>query len=296
MTQLDRTQAPALNKIAELRYTLPEIHTLANGITAYCIDVAEQDLVRVDLLFNAGEWYQSFPLQASATVQMLNEGSALFTSAEIADKLDFYGSFAFFNTQKHTATVTVYALGKYLDKTLELLKDLLLNPTFPEKEFGIMISQKHQQYKVDGEKVESVAAKQFMKCLFGPNHPYGRQISESDFSNLTIKDLKKYHKQYYCSDNCRVIISGKVTDTTLNTVSKHFGDQPWGKNAIPAGPDFTVAPQAVLQIYKERESAVQTALRIGLPVVNKKHPDSRKPAGKSNQPLRVRKTLNRKIP
>lgn len=275
MHKLDRTIAPERKQISDLQYTLPALAHLDNGIAVHCIDAAEKDLLRVELLFDAGEWHQDMPLQASSCVQMLNEGCTKYTGTEIADKLDFYGSFIFLNSQKHTATVTLYSLGQFLEPSLEILADMLMNPVFPEPEFAVKMGQKLQSYHVENEKVESIAARTFMQSLFGKAHPYGAKLTEDDFARIGTADLRRFHQRCYGSASCRIIVAGKVGAKSIEAINRYLGQNTWGDIGTYPLPDRQIEPSAQRKVYIERPHAVQTALRIGIPLFNKLHPDYR---------------------
>lgn len=275
MAILDRSIAPERKIISELQYSLPTQEVLDNGIPVYIIDAAEKDLLRIELLFDAGEWQQDLHLQASTCVQMLNEGCKRYTGTEIADKLDFYGSFVFLNSQKHSATVSLYCLGQFLDASLEILSDMLMEPVFPEDEFSIMMGQKLHSFHLENERVESIAARTFMQSLFGPEHPYGAKLEEDDFKHIGTDDLRRFHAQFYGSRNCRIIVSGKVKEASIASINRYLGQQKWGGTEDITIEHAPAQPSTEHKIYIERPNAVQTALRIGIPLFNKLHPDYR---------------------
>lgn len=88
---LDRTTPPPVREVETLTFPEVEASFLPNGIPLYVIDRGEQELSRVDILFSAGKVDETHPLTARHTVAMLREGAAGLSSAEIAEKLDYYG-------------------------------------------------------------------------------------------------------------------------------------------------------------------------------------------------------------
>jgi len=276
MNILDRTKAPQSQPIQKLHYKHPVKSALTNGIDLYSIHSQEKDLVRIDLIFQSGEWEQEMPMQAHLTNQMLNEGSVQYTSAEIAEKLDFYGSFVFFNTQKHSSTISIYSLGKYVDQTLDIVQGLVFAPTFPQQEFATMLAQKHQHFLVDNEKVETLATKHFLQTIFGKNHPYSTFLEQAHFEQLSVTHLADYHKAQYNSTNCYIIVAGNIKDSVVSAINNYFGSQAWGNTIIQNKRTFTLASSIEHTFYQERKNAVQTAVRIGRKAINRTHPDFKK--------------------
>src|SRR5690606_32912424 len=121
--KLQRTKAPASKEIKRLSFEKAKKQILRNGIELYSINAGEQDIVKIDFLFAAGEWYQTTPLVSSSTLQLLQEGSALYSGDDIAEKLDFMGSYVYYNAAKHSATITVYTLQKHFEETIQIIED-----------------------------------------------------------------------------------------------------------------------------------------------------------------------------
>ena len=71
---------------------ITECRTSRNGVKIYTLNSEEFEVVRFSFIFRAGTSMQHKPFTASATVNMLSEGSQTMTGQEIAEKLDFYGS------------------------------------------------------------------------------------------------------------------------------------------------------------------------------------------------------------
>lgn len=66
--------------------------TLANGVKLYMLACDEFEVVRMTFVFHAGVSMQKKPFTASATANLLGEGTVAFDSVEIAERLDYYGS------------------------------------------------------------------------------------------------------------------------------------------------------------------------------------------------------------
>ena len=67
MTSTDRIKAPLKKDISTIDFVLPEKWTLSNGTPVWGLQAGSQDLVKIDLLFNAGSWYQNENLVAGLT-------------------------------------------------------------------------------------------------------------------------------------------------------------------------------------------------------------------------------------
>ena len=272
--KLQRTKVPASKEIKRLSFEKAKKQILRNGIELYSINAGEQDILKIDFIFAAGEWYQSTPLVSSSTLQLLQEGSSLYSGDDIAEKLDFMGSYVYYNAAKHTDTITVYTLQKHFEETIQIIEDLIKNPRFPEEKFRTYVAKKQQQYAIEREKVEVIAQKKFAQVIFGIQHPYGISHEPEEFLNLQTSHLKKFHTQYYNSENCRIILSGKIKSDHYSIISQHFGEKPWNvRESITTLPEFIIEPSEQKHHFIEKAGAVQSALRVGKILINKYNPD-----------------------
>jgi predicted Zn-dependent peptidase len=127
-------------------------------------------------------------------------------------------------------------------------------------------------YLVNREKVQNLAIDQFFESIFGKTHPYGYQITEQDFSNITPAILSDFHSRYYTPENMAVIVSGKIHEKTTELLNSYFGNMPLKKlNPVIPLPDFKNGVSKKININKAE--TVQTAIRIGSVTINKRHPD-----------------------
>ena len=139
---LDRTTAPEIRQIEHFSIVEPERRVMRNGVPLNIIQVGDEDVVRFDLLVKGGQWNQSQPLQAMFTNRMLREGTSSLTSAQIAEKLDYYGAWLDLSSAVNYGFITLYSLSKYFPKTLEVVASMVKEPIFPEKELDVILSFK----------------------------------------------------------------------------------------------------------------------------------------------------------
>ena len=137
--QPDRTRQPAVSTLAQWTVQTPERLQMPNGVTLHLLRADEGDVVRLDFIFWGGRWQQSQPLQALFTNRMLREGTARFTSAQIAERLDYYGAWLELSSSSECACITLYSLCRYLPQTLELLESIVKEPLFPDHELEVVV-------------------------------------------------------------------------------------------------------------------------------------------------------------
>lgn len=272
MTTLDRTKAPKFNELDELTFIHSTTHTLTNGVKVNVLSGGSQEIVKIDFIFRAGTFHQSKPLVASATNNLLKEGTKNYSAFEIAEGIDQYGAYLQTGIDFDDASITLYTLNTHLKNVLVYFSEVVLQPAFDQNEFDIYMNNALEKFKVSMEKVSYVARKESMQQLFGKNHPYGTNASAQDFEKITRQDIVDFHHSFYQLSNCEVIVSGKVNDECIDLLNHFFGNAKITrtKEAIVADTKTEEEPN---KIYIEKQNSLQSAIRIGKQFPNKLHPD-----------------------
>ena len=271
---LNRKIQPEIKAIENISIAVPQRKTMSNGIPLNVIEAGNQDVVRVDILIGAGKWHQTQLLQTLFTNRLLREGTKRFTSAEIAEKLDYYGAWLELSTSMEYSYITLYSLNKYFANTLEIVESIVKEPVFPEKELNTVVETNKHQFLINSTKVEYLAQKSFASSIFGEEHPCGRFAMEADYDKVTSACLKEFYDQYYHSGNCSIYISGKVTDEILNLLENSFGKESWGKienKVLTQSADIKTT--SLKRVFTEQDSAMQSSIKMGKVMIQRTHPD-----------------------
>jgi len=261
-------QIPDKNKIARAEEMI-----LPNGIRLFIINVGSEDVCKMDLNFSAGSRYQKKAVESRASMSMLTEGTPKLTAHQIAEKFDFYGSYCEQANDRDFGKVTLLSLNKFLNESLDLLEQVIKIPIFPEKEIETYRIKGKQSLIVELEKVSTLARQDFFKGIFGSNHPYGIFAEPQDYAELQRIDLVNFHQKHLSSNLCNIILSGKIGKTELNDVINHFGQTPWGDVSTRLEPLPTISAAKQKKYFSLKEDALQSAIRIGRQLVDRKHPD-----------------------
>lgn len=245
-------------------------HLAANGTPIYVINCPEYEVVRLSFVFHAGSVTQSSPFVASATANMLAEGTEKYSAQQIAEKLDYYGSYFDINIDRDYAYITFCSLSKFFPQTAEVIEQVILHPTFPEKEVEIYRTKRKQQLSIERRKVETIAREHFAKAMFGEHHPYGISYPEQEYDTLTSEQIKAHYQSRYTAQNCIVVCSGNITEQVLESISAIA-------SAIASQPQqqsFTLPPfETSYEKCIQHDGAVQSSIRIGRLLFPRTHED-----------------------
>ena len=274
MMLLDRTIQPKVRDIEHLAVQMPQRFIMPNGVPLNILNSGDNEVVRIDLLIEGGRWHQSQPLQALFTNRMLREGTLRYSTLEIAEKLDYYGAWLELSSASEYAYITLYSLNKYLPQTLDVLESIVKEPTFPEKELGVVAENNIQQFIVNSSKVDFLAHRALMKAVYGGQHPCGRLVQKEDYKRITPDVLRKFYDRYYHSRNCTIYVSGKVGDDCVRRIEDLFGREAFGKGfQKPEKTDFVPVSSVDKRIFVEYADVMQSAVRMGMLSLERCHPD-----------------------
>jgi predicted Zn-dependent peptidase len=272
---MDRTKQPDIKRINNIVPMSPERIVMGNGVPVFRLNAAEQEVVRLDLVFKGGRWCQSRKLQSLFTNRMLREGTSRFSAQQIAEALDYYGAWLELSSSADHEYITLYSLCKYFDRTLELVESMVKEPAFPEHEFGVVVDINRSQWLVNMTKMDFLARRELVKNMYGEKHPCGRLVRESDYTTLTTLDLRSFHEANYSSERCAIFVSGRVTDDIMARIERSFGAESFGggANRVVNDVERVITPSGERRLFVERPEARQNSLKIGQFTIGRKHED-----------------------
>lgn len=268
---LNRTIAPAFKQVNDIHFIQPETKELNNGIPVYVVNAGEQELVRIEFIFDNINWDAQLPLQAVAVNGLINSGTQTLSAKEIAEKVDYYGAFLQTEYNADFTNITLYTLTKHLHAVLPILRSILNESIFPQSELNIYKQNQKQKLQVSLQKNDYLARKTFAHAIFGDT-PYGSDIKLADYDQLLQSDLLNYYKAAYQPHNCTIIVAGKFLEKDFEILNNVFGGT-WQNAGTFEKNSFHFETKGDEDIYIEKPEALQSAIRIGNLSINRTHVD-----------------------
>lgn len=273
MSEINRNIQPELKKADKINFIKPDSVKLDNRINLHQFNVTDLDFVKIEFVFQAGSKYSKKALLASTVNNMLLEGADNMSSKEISEAFDFLGAEVNSKITKDLATISVTVLNKYFENVLEILTKILFKPNFESKELEIYLKNKKQNFLVNSQKVSYLARTNFLPILFGENHYYGNRIKLSDFNEIDTDDLKEFYRNYYTSQNCDIIVTGKLNSKIFKLINDKFGSDEFNKTDFKAKLYENLKPSDKYKHHINKKDSLQNSLRIGKLVINRDHKD-----------------------
>ncbi len=246
---------------------------LDNGTAVYAIDAGAEEVVQLELVFNAGNCYERENLVATATNYMLKNGTSQKSAFDINEHFEYYGSYLNRNCYNERATISLHSLTKHLPELLPVIQELITSSVMPEPELDIYKQNMKQKLEVNLKKCDFVSNRLIDEYLFGIHHPYGRYSSAVAYDALQRDQLCLFFDQYYANGQCSIFVAGKLPANIEQLLNENFGKLPVNKSHIPELTHATAAAaEKRYRIINDKEG-IQGAIRIASQVPGYHHPD-----------------------
>ncbi len=246
---------------------------LDNGVPVYAIDAGAEEVVQVELVFKAGNWYESQNLVAPATNYLLKNGTSHRSAFDINEHFEYYGSYLNRNCYNETASLSLHSLTKHLQELLPVMQELVTDSTMPEAELDIYRQNMKQKLQVNLRKCDFVANRLIDEYLFGIHHPYGKYSSTIAYDALQPGQLRRFLEQYYVNGHCSIFVAGKLPADIELLLNKNFGSLPLNQTPLP---DIThpveAATEKKYRIVNDQKG-IQGAIRMARHFPGRRHPD-----------------------
>jgi len=272
---LDRKIPPPIKDAVDLRLELKPYtkYILDNGVEVYAIDAGAEEVLQLEMVFFAGDWYEGQNGIAAATNFLLKNGSSKRTAYEINEHFDYFGSYLNRNCYNETSNIILHCLTKHLHELLPVMRELITDATFPQHELDIYKQNMKQRLEVNLKKCEVVANRQIDEYLYGHDHPYGKYSTLETYDALDRDAIMSFYERYYGRGRCVIFVAGIIPSDIHHQLNQHFGQLPLNKEALPEI-QYPVTPstQKKNRIINDPEG-LQGAVRIARPFPNRHHPD-----------------------
>lgn len=249
---------------------------LNNGLTLLLMEHHEVPIISLNIIVQSGSAADPERKEgtASATAALLRKGTKSRTADQISNELDFVGGQLGAEATFDYSNGTAEFMKKDIVNGLDLIADILLNPTFPQPEVTKLLQQRIDEIKAAKDQAQAVIGNYFRAYLYG-SHPFGRPAGGDERSNtaITRDDVLTYYQTYYTPGNTILAAVGDFDIAEMErTLTSRFGG--W---KAPAEAEFrlTDAPAFVGKklLLVDKPDSTQTFFQIGNIGIARTNPD-----------------------
>jgi zinc protease len=251
---------------------------LPNGLTLILSERRGLPIIAANLVIKTGSDANPAdrPGLANFVAAMLDEGTASRNALQIADEVAQLGAALNTGSSMDATTVGARSLTKNFARTLELLADVALRPSFPGEEIERQRANRLGQLVQQRDNPGQVAGQVMSAVLYGRQHPYGYSEigTEASMKVVTRDDMSAFWRQHFVPNNAALVVAGDISMAELRVLAeKAFASWQRGAPVRPAlGTPVTTRARVVIV---DKPGAPQTQLRVASIGAPRSSPDFR---------------------
>jgi zinc protease len=255
----------------------PDRVVLENGMVVYLLEDHELPLVSMTATMRTGSWLDPADKigLASLTGSVMRTGGGGGLSAEQVDEeLEQFAGDLGISIGRQSGSASLDVLSKDLKRGLQIFAGLIRTPTFEPARVELVKLQAIEGIRRRQDNPGSIVGREFVKLLYGEDHPTARESSIGSITRITRDDLVAFHRKTIHPNGMMLGVTGDFDKSSMLALLREvFGD--WKKGEVPVltiadVPQSQTAKPVVRFVNKETS---QTHLRLGHLSIKEQDPD-----------------------
>ena len=268
---VDRSLKPSPEKQKKFNPPVTKRTKLGNGLNVLLVEKQELPIVTFGLLLGSGASTDpsNKPGLSALTSSMLQEGTTSHTSQEISSEFEFMGTQLNISVGRERTVFSTATIDRYFAKAMELISDIVKNPSFPPDEFDRIRKERLTSLRRLRDDSTALASRVAPGLIYGSDSAYGHPIggTEESVGAFEIEDLIEYWKANYDPDSATLLVVGNVSlDDVKDITNKYFGD--WNvkitDNQLEKPMESLYSHSANLIYLLDKPGAAQSIIRCGV--------------------------------
>lgn len=266
-SSFDRSKQPEAGETPSLN--IPEIWSaeLKNGMKVSGIYQDEIPVVTFSLTIEGGHLLDDIEKNGVANLMsdILMEGTANKTPEELEEEIALLGANIYMYTTNESIVVRGNTLTRNLEKTMELVTEILLEPRWDEEELERLKTRTLNNIKRSDANPNAVANRVYNKILYGEDHVFSYPVSGTAESvkAITMDDLKSYYNNYFSPSISTFQVVGNIDKNEILKDLKSLEDRWTAKEVnMPEYPVANTRDKASLY-FVDIPNAKQSVINIG---------------------------------
>ena len=274
---VDRAVQPGPGAERGFHAPVPRRFHLAGGIDLLLVERHELPIVAVAVHFSGGAASDptGAPGLTSLAARLLTEGTTHRSSTDIADQSDALAARLNLAVHREFVSASTEVLTRHWPAALELLVDVLTNPTFPEREVERIRTERITDLRRLGDDANALAERASTAVLYGGGSAYGhpsagREAAVAEFSRTELADQ---YLRTILHRRPTVVIAGDVDgERVARQLEAAFAG--WEGQAAALAPSDAAPQQQAATLYLvDKPGAAQSVIAAGQLAVPRLHAD-----------------------
>ncbi|MGQ0810871.1 MAG: M16 family metallopeptidase, partial [Nitrospiraceae bacterium] len=176
----------------------PDRIVLDNGMVLYLLEDHELPLITVSAVMRTGSWLDQadkIGLASLTGTVMRTGGSARMSATQVDEELEQLAASLSISVGRESGSASLDFLKKDVKRGLQIFGDLLRTPVFDQSRVELAKLQAIEGIRRRQDSPGSIVSREFVKVLYGPTHPTGRESTVETVGRITREDLVSFHRR-----------------------------------------------------------------------------------------------------
>ena len=250
---------------------------LNNGMVVYLLEDHELPLVSMTATIRTGSWLDPAEKIGLATLTgstMRSGGGGGLSAERVDEDLEQFAGAVGISIGRQSGSASLDVLSKDLKRGLQIFAGLIRTPAFEPARVELAKLQAIEGIRRRQDNPGSIAGREFVKLLYGADHPSARESSIESITRITRDDLVAFHRKTIYPNGMMLGVTGDFDKSAILALLREvFGD--WGKGDVPVLTiaDVPQSPTAKPVVRFVNKDTSQTHLRIGHLSIKEQDPD-----------------------
>ncbi len=255
----------------------PDRVVLENGMVVYLLEDHELPLISITTTMRTGGWLDPAGQigLASLTGSVMRTGGGAGLSAEQVDEeLEQFAGDLSISIGRQSGSASLDVLSKDIKRGLQIFAGLIRTPTFEPPRVELAKLQAIEGIRRRQDNPGSIVGREFIKVLYGADHPSARDSSVESITRITRDDLIAFHRKTIYPNGMILGVTGDFDKSAMLTLLRDvFGD--WKKGEVPVLKiaDVPQSPTAKPVVRFVNKETSQAHLRVGHLSIKEQDPD-----------------------
>ena len=270
-----KNRAPVSSEILKVKFPKPVESKLKNGVELLVLEDHRSPTIQVTIDMPASSLNDPPDMAgiSGAATAMLRLGTKTKSARQIAETIAELGAGVGFGVGDRNAAVNFSTLTENLDAVMDLVSDMLFNPTFPQDELDKWKNQQLSQLTQVRTNPGFLATERFQAVLYPGDNRSIVLPSADSIRKITREQIIAYFEKNFRPEGGRVAVVGDINTRQITPkLEKIYAN--W-KGSAPKPPDLPMhGPIAETKIFLiDRPNSVQTTIYAGNHAIDRVSPD-----------------------
>jgi len=237
---------------------------LDNGIRIITHNMSDRSSLALGIWLNVGGRYEpdTFKGISHFLEHLFFKGSKKYSCRKIKESIEGVGGSLNGFTSEELTCYLAKIPARYLELALDVLSDMVINPTLPALEIAKEKTVILEEIKMYKDLPQSYVY-ELLDELLWPNQPLGKPVTGTveSVSRLTQNDLLAFKQKFYTPSNTVISVAGNLChEKLIKSIKKSFSSLKEGKRNVFVG---AAERQDTSQLKILQKDTEQTHMALG---------------------------------